>query len=68
MSTLEVGAKENAPQPIGRQTRDTSQNQNPLFKPNLRNFQVLKEIPHSGTHGRYFLRSNVSLPSCTDAA
>lgn len=23
---------------------------------------------YSGTHGRYFLRSNVTLPSCTDAA
>lgn len=52
MSTLEVGAKEKPPEAVARQMGGPSTIQNPLFKPNLRNFQPLKEVPHCETVAR----------------
>ena len=52
MNTLDVGVKENAPPLVAQHMRGTSQKQNPLLKPNLWNFQVLKEVPHCETVAR----------------
>ena len=52
MNALEAGGHEKAPQPRTRQMEGNSRMQNPLYKPTLRTFQPLKEVPHCETVAR----------------